>query len=120
MLLPALRLPVQQPQSAASASPAAKMNGMPAVTEKSDEALDDRDKDGEGDEDDDEAADDAILQKLAESSEQCALAIEANVDAVDAAIAAVNAQLAMGMDWHELDRLIADERAAGARPQRSR
>lgn len=40
--------------------------------------------------------------------------IEANLDAVNAAIAAVNGHLATGMAWPDLERLLADERARGA------
>jgi hypothetical protein len=40
--------------------------------------------------------------------------IEANLDAVNGVIAALNAQIATGMSWAEIGRLIDDERAKGA------
>lgn len=43
---------------------------------------------------------------------QCSL-IEYNLDAVDAAIDAVNAALASGMDWRELETMIREERRCG-------
>ena len=40
--------------------------------------------------------------------------IEANLDAVNGVIAALNAQLATGMAWSDIERLIDDERRKGA------
>ena len=57
-----------------------------------------------------------LLQKQAQSAEDNALAIEANIELVDACIAAVNSQLAVGVTWTDLERLIADEKAAGPLP----
>jgi hypothetical protein len=54
------------------------------------------------------------LEKAAAAAERCARVIEANLDAVNNVIAALNAQLATGMAWQDLERLIADERGRGA------
>ena len=56
----------------------------------------------------------AALARAAADAERAARALEANLDQVNAALAAINAQLASGMSWPDLERLIADERAAGA------
>lgn len=56
----------------------------------------------------------AALARAAADAERAARALEANLDAVNAALAAINAQLASGMAWPDLERLIADERTAGA------
>lgn len=57
----------------------------------------------------------AALSKQAASAELAAQVIEANSDAVNAAIEAVNAQLATGLDWAALEHLVSEERTAGTR-----
>ena len=49
----------------------------------------------------------------AEESERKAVLIELNLDAVDAALGAVREALAGGMDWHDLGRMIKEEKKAG-------
>jgi hypothetical protein len=56
----------------------------------------------------------AALERSANTAERDACTIEASLDLVNAAIAAVNAQLATGIAWTDLERLIEEERAAGA------
>ena len=54
-----------------------------------------------------------VLASGATEAERRALAIERNLDDVDAALRAVNAALAGGLDWDQLRRMIDEERAAG-------
>eukprot|EP00877_Chromochloris_zofingiensis_P000091 jgi/Chrzof1/10082/Cz04g26130.t1 len=53
------------------------------------------------------------LEAEAQESEHRAALIEYNLQAVDACIDAVNAAIATGMDWKDLERMIKDERKAG-------
>lgn len=53
------------------------------------------------------------LQTEVETAEQKAIAIESNLEKVDAAINAVKDALEGGMDWKELERLIKEERKGG-------
>jgi predicted ribosome quality control (RQC) complex YloA/Tae2 family protein len=53
------------------------------------------------------------LQTEVETAEEKAVAIESNLEKVDAALNAVKDALEGGMDWKELERLIKEERKAG-------
>lgn len=53
------------------------------------------------------------LQSEADQSELRAALIEYNLEAVEAAIQAVNEALATGMDWRDLERMIKEERKEG-------
>ncbi|KIY94935.1 hypothetical protein MNEG_13027 [Monoraphidium neglectum] len=55
----------------------------------------------------------AALESEASEAELRATLIEYNLGEVDAAIDAVNAAVASGMDWRELDAMIREERRAG-------
>ena len=55
----------------------------------------------------------AALEAEAQAAELRATLIEYNLEAVDAAIDAVNMAIATGMDWRELENMIKEERRAG-------
>eukprot|EP00879_Flechtneria_rotunda_P009714 GHRR01010163.1.p1 GENE.GHRR01010163.1~~GHRR01010163.1.p1 ORF type:complete len:564 (+),score=252.88 GHRR01010163.1:1740-3431(+) len=61
----------------------------------------------------DQGARAAALEREAAASEERATLIEYNLESVDAAMDAVNAALATGMDWRELESLIKEERRSG-------
>eukprot|EP00883_Tetradesmus_obliquus_P009930 jgi/Sobl393_1/2641/SZX66696.1 len=61
----------------------------------------------------DQGARATALEQEAAASEARANLIEYNLEAVDAALDAVNAAIATGMDWRELEALIREERRAG-------
>jgi hypothetical protein len=54
------------------------------------------------------------LERAAASAEAAGSLIEANAAQVDACIVAINSQLATGIAWNELERLLEDERSRGA------
>lgn len=54
------------------------------------------------------------LERAATSAEASGSLIEANAGQVDACIVAINSQLATGISWNELERLLEEERSRGA------
>ena len=54
------------------------------------------------------------LERTAAAREAAGSLIEAHAAQVDACIVAVNSQLATGIAWAELERLLEDERSRGA------
>jgi hypothetical protein len=54
------------------------------------------------------------LERAAAAAEASGSLIELHAAAVDAAIVALNGQLATGIAWHELERLLEEERTRGA------
>eukprot|EP00892_Ulva_mutabilis_P008831 jgi/Ulvmu1/631/UM010_0001.1 len=56
----------------------------------------------------------AALERHVVATGEAGRLIEAHADAVDAAILAINGQLATGMDWTDIERLLEEEKARGA------
>ena len=54
------------------------------------------------------------LERAAAAAEVSGSLIEANAAQVDACIMAINSQLATGIAWNELERLLEEERSRGA------
>ena len=54
------------------------------------------------------------LDRAATAAQACGSLIEAHAMQVDACIVAINSQLATGISWTELERLLEDERSKGA------
>lgn len=54
------------------------------------------------------------LDRAAAAAQACGSLIEAHAAQVDACIVAINGQLATGISWTELERLLEDERSKGA------